>query len=858
MTRLGLLLTLLTSSIPGIALADIDDFSRSVFVELPTSPDPIVQRAATIGWANHLYYFFPRRNGTLGIKTVQVGLDNNDVPTLVRNHNRTYSGGWKNLDNLNLFPVFQGSELLLFLAHRGETTLSVQFFRQKSGRGTELSNIAISRTHQVDFVNAPSGWAASAGCAFSVGGKVFLLIGNQRSSNDFPSLFEFDRDTMKATFRGKLDALGAVSQTRPNFAESTQRYSAAHLLTVNRQGLATDTAVISYMIDSNQVAVLLFDGSQISRNDWFNRGQLGGNIDSNLLTVSVATGGSTGGPTITAPSVQLLMQAAQNTNPVTTVEFKGSQTIVRGGVEDYSPITETNNFPRGLRATSMLLPSAIRGSYRRVFVGVSPNSGFDLEVGATQSDLLRHQKTQILDTETYEFSGENGSFETVFEPENSDEARENNRKVRAFVEGFWSLLGVIAGPPPYAANLPDAMVSSAVSFVNTNSVASTTSQSSSAASVGGLVGADPFETVASLDMSSTNAFSNYVESTVSLTISASDNFGPAFDGTNWFGKLVLFKPRISIATFQAQSPNGKANLDATYTFYYADGNENANTGVVLVDFPLGNPNDPNFPMSNGMFGGAENTGWPATKGLDAWKTVIATGWRRSGRNRNAGKIDLRPPLRGSFSSNSTVSVIEDSNNTRQQSNTIQSSISWSIPFPLPFLGISGGGSSTMMQSRSQTTAFNQTLTLSGSPLVASNTDGDPRQYTLAPSLLFPGPKANWIPTDRFPNAKPWCLTYATKVLRKVGETGVNTLNFDVVTEDPFDPRYIETDFLGPLFNEENKWYFHFDTAQWMLVDTFSTPEDFYFWIGDSNWLWTTSDLFPWAIDLEEFEWTYIE
>ena len=44
----------------------------------------------------------------------------------------------------------------------------------------------------------------------------------------------------------------------------------------------------------------------------------------------------------------------------------------------------------------------------------------------------------------------------------------------------------------------------------------------------------------------------------------------------------------------------------------------------------------------------------------------------------------------------------------------------------------------------------------------------------------------------------------------------------------------------------------------MLVDTFSTPEDFYFWIGDSNWLWTTSDLFPWAIDLEEFEWTYIE
>jgi len=207
------------------------------------------------------------------------------------------------------------------------------------------------------------------------------------------------------------------------------------------------------------------------------------------------------------------------------------------------------------------------------------------------------------------------------------------------------------------------------------------------------------------------------------------------------------------------SPDGQHSLNRQYQIFFQDAERNNHREVKLIPFPLTNPNHPAYPDANGMFDGDPIYGWPASNDVHAWREAPFE------HPRSAIEMPTLKPAQGLTPSSE---IFVDEENRRQESNTTPFEPTFN--FITPFNIIYGDGLFDLIdpvdfkESRTQTTAFSQSLAIQASRIVAPGEAGDIISYSIRPFLLYPSSESNWLPRTHHPHAAPWCLSYKVEAV----------------------------------------------------------------------------------------------
>jgi len=512
-----------------------------------------------IAWGDSLYQFYPNNNGSLGYRTEKITLNDHDVPQFPLSDSavphKSFSSGWPK-DTTFIAPVLFNDKMYLFAAKGGQT--SSDFFTiEKTGASTAANHTRLNDAiTQIHFQRLPNGWTTGFGTAFTVGNEMYLLFGNRAAHTDTPSILRFDGVT-NAEHLGNLESLGGGTSLRPAFNAQDQRFDAAHMLLTNAEGSSSDVALITYAIDHNKVVLAAFDGEAVTHSKVFTHAELHLPANSKIHRSCVAVGGLRGGPEVTKPVIQLALAVERSDqHPTTfwqTVEYdaasgfalKGSSlSVIKPQSINYFPVSL--EYP-GMALVSMALPSSDGINFRRTVMTVAPNttdafsnSDFYFLYG-TQSDLLQLNQSLSIDTEFFTITDELGEETPI--PE----------QLQAGYKGFWSILGVITGAPPYTETTPPGVVSAQIEWSRSESFTSEIKHTSTSSAIGGPAGeADPlfgsFRAITGLDL--LGSWSSYNSSSTTLSFSSNLILTPPVTADDQqVGWLVTFQPIVSVNVF---------------------------------------------------------------------------------------------------------------------------------------------------------------------------------------------------------------------------------------------------------------------------------------------------------------------
>ncbi len=602
---------------------------------------------------------------------------------------------------------------------------------------------------------------------------------------------------------------------------------------------------LAYGTGNSAEVIIVHDGSILGRQSF--------NFDHAADYVGFAQG-SLLGDGVEDMAFTLMAQSKDDTSKISYVTFAANQNYEMSQVANGS--TDVNGHL--LDATSLVLQDADdRFRVRVSFVTMNQTNS---EVFSYQSNGIRKTGEVTVDTEN--FTIQIGDKEPVA----------YDQKAEAF-KSLWIPYSVVSGTAPIPSEtIGGDASSSSVFFVNTTSGTNSrvNFQSSSTTSSSGEGLSSPFgdsseeleflpailsqvfraiyNNLGSIDEQTTSFHS------LSTSVSESYEFTNATelnkDPNGNVGFLIVAKPKYLLSTFNYFTPNDQSvvsNQAGFVTMNLLPGDKNDLTPKVAT-FNLTNPNAEGE-ISQGMFEGNTNRGWPNSGDISKWNISDKSGvlYSISQKNKELVRLDTMDMARDS-AAQSVVASEEAFSRQETFSRTVKTSSSGLIGliYDQPDRETTSGTTVNFSVSVQNTLGISVDAGLTSSSTT--------KAYNVTPRVYIAQDDSPWVPQKLFPNSNPFLITYNVTAIDPSPSTTETALGTATrIGVEPTTPNgvYYTSDFSW-IYYDAYPWVYLYEDDNWIYLLDESEVENLWFWEG--SWYWTMAQYFPWCYNVDQGHW----